>query len=76
MIKEDPLARMTASIEAAESANSPGASVMPGVGSPVLATPVAAVAFGAGMLFTLAKGMQSPLTRPTTDVLAEEATDD
>lgn len=75
MIKEDSLARMTASIEAVENANSPGASVIPGVGMPVLATPVAMVAFGAGILFTLAKGMQSPLTRPNTDVLAEEATD-
>ena len=76
MIKEDPLARMTASIEAVESANAPNTSVIPGVGMPVLATPVAMVAFGAGILFTLAKGMQSPLSRPKTDVLAGEATDD
>ncbi|WP_280116184.1 hypothetical protein [Leucobacter coleopterorum] len=41
-----------------------------------MATPVAAVAFGAAMLFTLAKGMQSPLTRPGADILAEEVADD
>lgn len=76
MVKEDTLARMAASIEAVEVGSEPNSAVIPGAGMPVLATPVAMVAFGAGMLFTLAKGMQSPLTRPSTNILAEGASDD
>lgn len=71
MISKSDLERISESIEVVQSENT-DVTVVPAGAAPVLATPVAAVAFGAGVLFTLAKGMQTPLEKPNNDIFRTE----